>query len=156
MIFERKIQITKQISSKYIQENNKEDTKQNIRNEKVNTFINFLCFNYLLLIMLLQLFPFFSLCPPPPSIPHTLRQFSHHCSCPWVMHIGSLFTPFPVLYFTSPWLFCNYLFLLVNPLTSSPIPPHSPPIWQSSKLSPYPWFCLCSCLLSLFFRFNSW
>ena len=31
-----------------------------------------------------------------------------------------------------PWLFCNYLFVLLNPLTSSPILPHSSPIWRPS------------------------
>ena len=66
-------------------------------------------------------------------------------------------TPFPILYFTSPWLFCNYLFVLLNLLTSSSIPPHPFSIWQLLKHSPYPWFCLCSsCLLSLIFRFNCW
>ena len=64
-------------------------------------------------------------CPLPPSPTHSLRPSPHHCSCPWVMCIGSLATPFPILYFTSPWLFCNYLFGLLNPLTSSPIP-HTP------------------------------
>ena len=73
--------------------------------------------------------------PSQPSTLHSFRQFPQHCSCPWVMHISSLATPFPILYFTSPWLFCNYLFVLLNPLTSSPIPLHSPPIWQPSKHS---------------------
>ena len=45
------------------------------------------------------------------------------CSCPWVMCVSSLATPFLILYCTPPWLFCNYLFVLRNPLTSSPIPP---------------------------------
>ena len=35
-----------------------------------------------------------------------------------------------IVLFTSPWLFCNYLFILLNPLTSSPIPLQPPPIWQ--------------------------
>ena len=73
-----------------------------------------------------QLSQFFPLCPSPPGIPHSLRQFPHHCSCAWVMHVSSLATPFPILYFTSPWLFCNYLFVLLNPLTFLPIPPHHP------------------------------
>ena len=76
--------------------------------------------------MLLQ-FQFFPLCPSPPSIPHSLRQSPHLCSCPWIMHISSLATLFLILYFTSPWLFCNYLFVLLNPLTSSPIPTQSLP-----------------------------
>ena len=76
-------------------------------------------FLYILLIMLLQFSWFSPLCPPPTSTPHSLRQAPHHCSCPWVMHISSLATPCPILYFTSPWLFCNYLFVLLNPLSSS-------------------------------------
>ena len=79
---------------------------------------------------------FFSLCPLYQA-PHSLRQSPHHCSCPWVMRISSLATLFSVLYFTSPWLFCIYLFVLLNPLTFSLIPLHSTPIWQPSKDSPY-------------------
>ena len=71
-------------------------------------------------IIVILIFP---LCTPPPSTPYSLKQSPHHCSCPWVMHISSSATPFPILYCTSPWLFCNCLFVLVNPLTSSPIPP---------------------------------
>ena len=122
---------------------------------KVTLMGNIVFLNYILLIMLLQLPQFLPLCPPPPSTPHSLRQSPPHCSCPWVMGISSLATPFCILYFTSPWLFCNYLFVILNSLTSSPILPNPPPIWQPSKCSPYPQFCLCSsCLLSLFFRFN--
>ena len=96
--------------------------------------------------------------PPAPSrTPHSLRQFWHLCLCPWVMHLSSLAAPFLILYCTSPWLFCNYLFVLLSPLTSSPIPVNTSPIWKPSKCSSYPRFWLCSfCLLSLFFRFNYW
>ena len=71
-----------------------------------------------------ELYPFFSLCPPLPTMPNSLRQFPHHCSCPWVMPVSSWATPFPILYFTSLWLFCNYLFVILNPLpfTHSPKP----------------------------------
>ena len=65
-----------------------------------------------------------------PSLPQAI--YPHHCSRSWVMHVSSLATPFPILCFTSPWLFCNYLFVLLNPLTSSPIAPNLP-IWQPSK-----------------------
>ena len=108
--------------------------------------LNFLK-NFILLIMLLQLSQFFPLCPPLPSTPHSLKQSPHHFSYQWVMQISSLATPFPALYFTSPWLFYNYLFVLLNPLTSSPqhiLPhlflhthPHTPPIWKPSKCSLY-------------------
>ena len=93
--------------------------------------------------------PIFPLCLPPPSTSHPLRQSPHHCSCPWVMCISSLATPFPILYFISLWLLSNYLFVLLHPLTSSPILPHPLP----SGSHPYALciVCLCSsCLLSLF------
>ena len=101
----------------------------NLRESLFSLFI-FHFLNYILLIMLLQLSQFFPLHPPPPSNPHSLRQFPHHCSCPWVMCISSLATPFPILYFISPWLYCNQLFVFLNPLTSLPILPNIPPIWQ--------------------------
>ena len=89
-------------------------------------FVSFIYFlSYILLIILLQLSWFFLLCPSPHRTPHSLRQFPHHCSCPWVMRISSLATPFPILYCTSPGLFGNHLFVLLNPLASSPILPHS-------------------------------
>ena len=65
--------------------------------------------------------PVFPPWPSPPITSHCLRPFPHHCSCPWVMRISSSATPFPVLYFTCPWLFCNYLVVLLCTLTSSPI-----------------------------------
>ena len=80
-------------------------------------------FNYMLLIMLLQLSQFFWLCPPPPSTSHSLRQSPHHCSHLWLMRINSLATPFPMLYFTCPWLLCNYLFVLLNPFAFYAHPP---------------------------------
>ena len=70
--------------------------------------------------------PNFPLSPIPHHLaPHSLRQSPNHCPCPWVMHVCSLATLFPMLYFTSPWLFCNYQFVLLNPLTSTPSP-HTP------------------------------
>ena len=113
----------------------------------------YLFFNYILLIMLLQLSLFFSLYPPPYSTPCPLRRFPHHCSCPWVMHTSTLVTPFPILYFTSHgYSVTTYLYLLI------PSPPHpffdTPlPIWQPSKCSLKTEFCpYSSCLLSLIFR----
>ena len=60
--------------------------------------------------------------PLPPSTQHPrLPQATpHHCLCPWVICVSSLATPFPILYFTSPWLFCNDLFVLLNLFTHSP------------------------------------
>ena len=81
--------------------------------------------------------PIFPPRPPSTQHPQSLRQSPHHCSCPWVMHISSLATSFPILYFISPRLFCNYQFVLFNPLTSHPFS-QSHPIWQPSKHSLYP------------------
>ena len=69
----------------------------------------------------------------PPSSPQSPRQCPHHCSCPRVMCISSLATTFLILYFTPPWLICNYLFVLPNPLTSSPILPNPPRLPQSGN-----------------------
>ena len=102
--------------------------------------------------MLCQLSWFFLLClaSPPPSVPYPFRKSPHHCSCPWVMHITSLATLFPILYFTSLRLFCNYLFVLLNPLTSSPIPWYPLPSGNHQNALCITWFFLCSCLLTLF------
>ena len=109
-------------------------------------FSNYFFIDYAITVVLI-----FPLCTPSTQNPPLPQAIPHHCSCPWVMHISSLTTPCPILYFTSPWLFCTYLFVLLNPLNFSPIHPHSPPIWQPSKHSLYPWFCFCySCLLSCF------
>ena len=101
--------------------------------------------------------PVFPLLPISTQQPPLLLESLHHCSCSLVVHIGALAAPFPTLYFTSPRLFCNYTFVLLNPLTSSPVPPHPLPFMQWSKPSLYLWFCLCSsCLLNLFYRLNCW
>ena len=120
------------------------------------SFLFFL--NYILLIMLLHLSQFFSLHLPLPSpAPCTLRQSPLRCPCPWVMHICSSATLFLMLYFTSPWLFCNYQFVLLNSLTFFSQPLNPPPIWQPSKCSLYQWVCFCSaCLFILLFRCYCW
>ena len=78
--------------------------------------------------------------PPPTSIP----PFS---SCPWVVHISSLASPFPILFLTFPLCIFYLSFMLLIPCTFSPfLPTHSP-----TDNPPFLWFCSCSsCLLSLF------
>ena len=73
--------------------------------------------------------PIFPLLPPPPSNLHSLWQFHPLLSsCPWVLHASSsCMLHFPILYLTSPWLFCTYQFVLLNPCTISPIIPLSSP-----------------------------
>ena len=39
--------------------------------------------------------------------PHSL-QYPPHSSCPWVIHVSSLASPFPILFLTSPCQFCTY------------------------------------------------
>ena len=48
-----------------------------------------------------------------------------------LVHISSLATPCPILYFTPLWIFCKYQFVLLNPLISSSIPPYAPPHLKS-------------------------
>ena len=60
-----------------------------------------------------------------PSTPHSRRQSPYHCSCPWIMHMSSLATPFPILYRTSHgYSVTTYLYFLI-PLALHPFP-HSP------------------------------
>ena len=77
--------------------------------------------------MLLQLSHFFSLYSPLPCNPLP-PSFPHLSSCPWVIHISSLASPFPILFLTSLCLFYTYylcfLFLYLCPL---PLPTDNPP-----------------------------
>ena len=61
----------------------------------------FKCFflKYILLIMLLQLSHFFFPFSPSPLNPPSLQQSTHLSSCPWVIHISSLASPIPILFF---------------------------------------------------------
>ena len=79
-------------------------------------------FFLILLIMLLPLyhFPLFiSLCPAHP-FPPTFPRFS---SCPWVIHISSWASTYPILFLTSPCLFSTYHLCY---LFSVPFPSFSP------------------------------
>ena len=75
-----------------------------------------------------QLSPF---APLHPVHPHSLRQSPHHCSCPWVMHTGSLATPFFLYCTLHPHGYsvatCLY-FLIPSPL--HPFPHMPPPLWS--------------------------
>ena len=82
----------------------------------------------------------------PPTFPPPLS------SCPWVIHISSLASPFPILFLTFPCLFCTYQLGFLFPVPFSPILfPHALPTENSpSDLH----FCdsvpYSSCFLSLF------
>ena len=73
---------------------------------------------------------------------------SHTYLTPHIV-IRVLLTLFTKLYFTSPWVFCNTKFILLNPLAFSFILP-TPPIWQPSKCTLHLWVCFCSDCLFCF------
>ena len=76
--------------------------------------------------MLLQLshFPPFNPLHPAHPLPPTFAPYS---SCPWVIHVSSLASTFPIIFLTSPCLFSTYylcyLFSVHLPTLS---PSHSP------------------------------
>ena len=123
--------------------------KYYLKNDKsllVHSFYYFYFYKLYFIDHVITVVPIFPLCPQHPTLPQAIPTL---CLCTWVICKSFLATPFPILYFISPWLFCNYLFVLLNPLTTSPIPPQQLPIWQPSKHSLYPWFYLYSYLLNL-------
>ena len=67
---------------------------------------------------------------------------------PYVV-ITLLLTTFPVLYFTSPWLFCNYQLVLLNPFIFFTHPFSRPPMWQPSVCSLDPWVCFQTVMFCL-------
>ena len=80
------------------------------------SFLSILLFIFIYLYFIDYAITVVPLHPAPP----TPSGNPHHCSCPGIIHVSSLAILFPILYLTSPWLFINYLFVLVNPLISSP------------------------------------
>ena len=60
---------------------------------------------------------FLPLYSPPPAFPHPIS------SCPWVVHISSLASPLPILFLTSPCLFCTYHSCFLFPV---PLPLYHP------------------------------
>ena len=91
-----------------------------------------------------------------PSTQHPpLPQGIHTLFMSMVLHINTLATPFPVLYFTSPCPLCNYLFALVNPLTSSPTPTHPLPSFSLLYSIVYRYVIYCHfCSVSILFFLN--
>ena len=104
--------------------------------------------------MLLQLSQFFPLCSPPPGMPLPSSN-SPPSSCPWVMHLSSLASPFPILFLTSPCLFCTYRLCCLFPVPFSPLSPHpiptdNPPC-DLHFCDSVPVLCVCLVCFSLFF-----
>ena len=67
---------------------------------------------------------FYPLYLPLPCTPLPPASHPHLSSCPWVVHISSLASPFPILFLTSPCLFCTYhlCFLISVPFPPAPSP----------------------------------
>ena len=100
-----------------------------------------------MLLQFSQIFPFLypTLLPvlPCSSIP------PHLSSCPWVVHVSSLASLFPILFLTSPHLFyaCQLCFLFTVPFPATFFPSPSP--LKTLHVIPISLFCSCSiCLLS--------
>ena len=118
---------------------------------------NYLFFKYTLLIMLYSCPVFFfiplspsSLQPTSSSIPAPLS------SCPWVIHISSLASTFPILFLPSLCLFSTYHLCY---LFSVPFPPLSPSHSPVDNTSCDLHFCgsvpvLVVCLVCLCFCFR--
>ena len=73
-------------------------------------------------------FPFAPLSPVS-SFPPAITPLS---SCPWAIRVSSLASPFPILFLTSPCLFCSYqlCFLIPAPFlpfSPFPLPADNPP-----------------------------
>ena len=81
--------------------------------------------------MLLQLSQF-SPFPPLLSTPLPSSNPSPLSSCPWVVHISSSASPFPIMFLTSPCLFCTYQLCFLIPVhfpsfSSFPLSADNPP-----------------------------
>ena len=69
--------------------------------------------------------PFFSPFYSPLCCTHLPPSLPHLSSSPWVIHISSLASPFPILFLTSPCQFCTYYLCFLFPVlfpTFSPLP----------------------------------
>ena len=71
-------------------------------------------------IIVFPIFPSLSPLHPAYPLPPAFLPFS---SCQWVIHISSLASPFPILFLTSPCVFCTYQLCFLFPV---PFPLFSP------------------------------
>ena len=116
---------------------------------------------YVLLIMLLQLSHFFSpLYSPPPCMPLP-PSFPHLSSCPWVIYISSLASPFPILFLTSPvyfvpTIYASYSLDLFPPFSLLSLLTDNPPcdLHFCSAVLVLVVCLVCFCFCICFFRLN--
>ena len=102
--------------------------------------IYFIDYAITVVLFFLPFLPFYPLPLLPPAFPHLT-------SCPWVIHISSWASPFPILFLTFPSIFCTiyasyslYLFPHSLPFTSQLITLYA--IFRSMIL--FLFFCLLS------------
>ena len=100
----------------------------------LNSYRNYMCGSIWLHFLFLKIIYFIDYaisCPiSPPLFPSSLHTPSHlhpphFSSCPWVIHISSLASTFPILFLTSPCLSSTYHLCY---LFSAPFPSLSPSI----------------------------
>ena len=85
----------------------------------------FLFFEIYFIDYAITVVPFFLPFIPLHPVPHLPPSFPHLGSCPWVVHVSSLVSPFSILFLSSPCLFCtcHLCFLFPVPfLLFSPLP----------------------------------
>ena len=104
--------------------------------------------------------PFFLLAISPKPCTHFSPSFSHLSSCPWVIHISSLASPFSILFLTSPCLFCTYHLCFLFPVSFShilpiPLPAENPPCDLYFCYIPVLVVCL-ACFFFFLFRCGCW
>ena len=82
-------------------------------------------------------------------IQHNSYKITYFTKCsPWyfrypsgTIHAYYIIAIFPMLNFTSLWLFCNYQFVLLNPFTFFTQSTRPLPLWQPSVCSLHLWVC---------------
>ena len=125
----------------------------NAKRQRIYFFSNF---EYILLIMLLQLSQLFSLCPSPPNTPVSSSIPPPLLHVHGFVHVSSLASPFPILFLTSLCLFCSdqVCFWIPTPFSlilSLPTPADNPP----NDFHTYDSFpVLVVCLVSFCFCFS--
>ena len=102
--------------------------------------------------------PRFHLCPAHPL----LSALPCLSSCPWVIHLSSPASPFPVLFLTSPYfvstIYASYFLYLFPQFSPLPLHANNPPCGLHF-CDPVPVLvvCLvCFCLFVCFSRFSCW
>ena len=105
----------------------------------------------------ITVFPIFPLYPRSALHALTLQHSLLLHSCPWVVHINSLNSLFPIPFLTSPHLFYAYQLCFFFPVPPPPFLPTEISPCDVHFSDPVPvLFCLVSVFIFFFFRFSCW